>query len=370
MLEGYRPGMKYRIASPVVGKPEERAVAAAVRANDIARGPSIGAFESAFAKMMGSGEAVSVVTGTAAVEVAVRALRLEGAEVVTGAMSCQATVNALLAAGCRIRFADHDPDTWQVSVPSLAAAMTPRTRGIVVAHLYGQAADCSALAKLARVRKALLVEDCAQSLGATWNGKPVGAFGAAAAFSFYGNKLITTGEGGMVWTTRKPVAARARLVRDYGQDYPFHNIVFGLNWKMPNLLAALGVEQLKRVPALVKARRDRAALLRRELSGHALIRLPVEAAACEPAPFCFPIVVEGVRNEIVRKRLAEDGIETRPLFPPQFDQPAWTEPIRPAGRYPVARRLARDGLYLSASPHLSLTEIRWIAGRVRRAARR
>jgi perosamine synthetase len=362
--------MKYRIASPVVGKPEERAVAAAVRANDIARGPSIGAFESGFAKMMGSGEAVSVVTGTAAVEVAVRALGLEGAEVVTGAMSCQATANALLAAGCRIRFADHDAKTWQVAVPSLAKAMTPRTRGIVVAHLYGQAADCPALARLARDKKALLVEDCAQSLGATWGKKPVGAFGAAAAFSFYGNKLITTGEGGMVWTPRKAVAARAQLVRDYGQDYPFHNIAFGLNWKMPNVLAALGVEQLKRVPALVKARRERSSLLRCELSGHALIRLPVESSACAPAPFCFPVVVDGVRNEIIRKRLAEDGIETRPLFPAQFDQPAWTEPVRPAGKYPVTRHLARFGLYLSASPHLSLAEFKWIAERVRRAARK
>src|SRR5215471_14645742 len=124
--------MQFSIAAPMVGKTEARAVARAVRQGQISRGDSIAEFEKDFAALMGSGEAVSVITGTSAIEVAIRALGLAGEEVVTGAMSCQATANALLAARCSIRFVDHDPATWQVSVEKAAQGITPKTRALVI----------------------------------------------------------------------------------------------------------------------------------------------------------------------------------------------------------------------------------------------
>src|SRR5215472_18506201 len=136
--------MQFSIAAPIVGNAEARAVARAVRESQISRGDSIEEFERNFAALMGGGEAVTVVTGTSAIEVAIRALGLAGEEVVTGAMSCQATANALLSARCRIRFADHDRESWQVSVESVARGITPETRALVIAHLYGNAADVSA----------------------------------------------------------------------------------------------------------------------------------------------------------------------------------------------------------------------------------
>jgi len=362
--------MQFSIAAPIVGNAEARAVARAVRESQISRGDSIEEFERNFAALMGGGEAVSVVTGTSAIEVAVRALGLSGEEVVTGAMSCQATANALLAARCSIRFVDHDPATWQVSVEKAAQGITPKTRALVIAHLYGNAAEVSELAELTRKRSIYLIEDCSQSLGASSRGKLIGTFGTASTFSFYGNKLITTGEGGMLWTRDKKTAAQARLLRSFGQDRPFHHVLFGLNWKMPNLLAALGVEQLKRVPRLLAARRKRMQLLRRLLGSDPDILLPLLPPDLEPAPFCFPVVLPNHSASQVQERLAEAGIETRPLFAPQFDQPCWNSLFeQPSGEFPVARYLAAHGLYLSVSPHLRMTDFVVIARELLRILR-
>jgi len=362
--------MQFSIAAPIVGNAEARAVARAVRESQISRGDSIEEFERNFAALMGGGEAVSVVTGTSAIEVAIRALGLAGEEVVTGAMSCQATANALLAARCSIRFVDHDPATWQVSVEKAAQGITPKTRALVIAHLYGNAAEVSELAELTRKRSIYLIEDCSQSLGASSRGKLIGTFGTASTFSFYGNKLITTGEGGMLWTRDKKTAAQARLLRSFGQDRPFHHVLFGLNWKMPNLLAALGVEQLKRVPRLLAARRKRMQLLRRLLGSDPDILLPLLPPDLEPAPFCFPVVLPNHSASEVQERLAEAGIETRPLFAPQFDQPCWNSLFeQPSGEFPVARYLAAHGLYLSVSPHLRMTDFVVIARELLRILR-
>ncbi|HEY6968025.1 MAG TPA: DegT/DnrJ/EryC1/StrS family aminotransferase [Candidatus Angelobacter sp.] len=360
--------MQFSIAAPMVGKAEARALARAVLQNQISRGDSIAEFENNFAAFMGGGDAVSVITGTSAIEVALRALGLAGKEVVTGAMSCLATANALLSTGCRIRFADHDRQSWQVSLDSVARAITPETRALVIAHLYGSTPDVPALADLARRHSIPLIEDCSQCLGALWDGQMVGTFGTASTFSFYGNKLITTGEGGMVWFADSSAGAQARMIRSYGQDKPFHHVVFGLNWKMPNLLAAFGVEQLKRVPRLLAARRKRMKLLRRLLGNHPEILLPQLPAQLDPSPFCFPLLVPNRDSVAIQEQLARAGIETRPLFAPQFDQPCWHDVAEmPPEEFPVARYLGTHGFYLPVSPHLKLSDFPIIAKELLRA---
>ena len=359
--------MRFPIARPVVGEEEAAAVARAVRAAEISKGKSILEFETGFSDGIGGGDAVSVVNGTAALELAARALDLPGKAVVTGAMSCQATANALLSAGCEIRFADHDPDTWQVSLDSIRAAVNSaavnfQVRAVVVAHLYGATANLVELAQFCGENDLLLIEDCSQSFGARWQGLPAGSFGAASTFSFYGNKLITTGEGGMVWTRSPEVAERARLLRNHGQDRPFHHIAYGLNWKMPNLLAALGVEQLRRVPELIAARRERYDRLRAllgEVKGIILPKLPPELFA---APFCFPLVLVEHDRDHIMCELETAGIETRTLFAPQCQQPYWSSLVSDASPgLPVAENLSANGFYLSTSPHLSLADCDSIA---------
>jgi len=354
--------MRFPIARPVVGEDEAAAVARAVRAAEISKGKSILEFEAGFSDVMGGGDAVSVVNGTAALELAARALDLPGKAVITGAMSCQATANALLSAGCEIRFADHDPETWQVSLDSIRAAVNSaainfQVSAVVVAHLYGATADLVELARFCREKDILLIEDCSQSFGARWQGLPAGSFGAASTFSFYGNKLITTGEGGMVWTRSPEVAERARLLRNHGQDRPFHHVAYGLNWKMPNLLAALGVEQLRRIPELIAARRERYDRLRNLLGDVEGIILPKIPAELFLAPFCFPLVLLEHDRDHVMCELEPAGIETRPLFAPQCQQPYWSSLVSDASPgLPVAENLSANGFYLSTSPHLSLSD--------------
>jgi perosamine synthetase len=354
--------MRYPIARPTVGEEEVSAVASALRAAEISRGSSIQQFESGFSGIMGAGEAVSVVNGTAALELALRALGLTGKQVITGAMSCQATANALVAAGCEIRFADHDPRTWQVSLDSIRDVVDSRTTAVVVAHLYGATTDLSELAAFCKDRGLLLIEDCSQSFGARWQGRLAGAFGDVSTFSFYGNKLITTGEGGMLWTHSSDVAAQARLLRNHGQDRPFHHVAYALNWKMPNLLAALGVEQLRRIPDLIAARKERAHRLRGYLSDQPDIMLPKIPPELEAAPFCFPLILRGHDRDQIARELADEGIETRPLFPPQYAQPYWSSLIAEVSApLPIAEDLSAKGLYLSTSPHLSLDDCDAIA---------
>jgi perosamine synthetase len=311
---------------------------------------------------MGAGEAISAVNGTAALELAVRALGVAGESVVTGAMSCQATANALISAGCTVRFADHDAETWQVSIDSIRATLDSRTKAVVVAHLYGAALDIAELAAFCRERNLFLVEDCSQSFGTRWQDLALGSFGDASTFSFYGNKLITTGEGGMVWTRSPELAARARLLRNHGQDRPFHHVAYGLNWKMPNLLAALGVEQLRRIPELIAARRARYDRLRNRLVDCADIILPKHQIELQPAPFCFPLLLRGHDRDRVMSELDTAGIETRPLFSPQCQQPYWSSLVSESSPdLPVAEHLSKSGLYLSTSPHLSLPDCDYIA---------
>lgn len=347
--------MRFPIAKPCVGEEEAAAVARAVRASEISRGKSISEFERGFSELMGAGEAISTVNGTAALELAVRALGLSGGSVVTGAMSCQATANALISAGCTVRFADHDAETWQVSIDSIRATVDSRTKAVIVAHLYGAALDVAELAAFCRERKLFLIEDCSQSLGARWQDLAIGSFGDASTFSFYGNKLITTGEGGMIWTRSPEVAARARLLRNHGQDRPFHHVEYGLNWKMPNLLAALGVEQLRRIPELIAARRARYDRLRSNLASCSEIILPKLQTGLYAAPFCFPLLLRRHDRDRVMCDLEAAGIETRPLFSPQYQQPYWFSLVsEPSPDLPVAEHLSKNGLYLSTSPHLSV----------------
>jgi perosamine synthetase len=354
--------MRYSIAAPCVGPEESNALVEAIREGEVSRGRATADFEESFSAMLGGGHAVSVVNGTAALEVALRALNVHGQEVVTGAMSCQATANALLAAGCTIRFVDHDERTWQVSVTEIERAITPQTKAIVVAHLYGSAANPAALLEVAKRHGIALVEDCSQSLGSSWNSQPIGTFGDVSTFSFYGNKLITTGEGGMLWSPYPEVAERARIIRSFGQTAPFHHTTYGLNWKMPNLLAAVGVQQLRRVPTLLEARRSRMRLLSRLLGSDPRIVLPENQNELKPSPFCFPVVLLDDNPTRVRDSLADREIETRPLFRPQFDQPYWREyaPL-PEGDFPIARKLYERGFYLPCSPHLTEEDYGFIA---------
>src|SRR5690606_28781119 len=221
-------------------------------------GRHVAAFEAAFARTVGVPHAVAVSSGTAALHLALAALRIgPGDEVVVPALTFVAPANAVRYTGARLVLAEVDPDSWTLTAASVERVLTRRTRAIVAVHLYGVPADLDGLRALARRRGLALVEDAAEALGARWRGRPVGGLGTLGCFSLFGNKVVTTGEGGVVVTSSAPLARRLRLLRNQAMSprRRYWHGEIGFNYRMTALQAAVGLGQLARFETLVARRR-------------------------------------------------------------------------------------------------------------------
>ncbi|MFI5347966.1 MAG: DegT/DnrJ/EryC1/StrS family aminotransferase [Elusimicrobiota bacterium] len=363
------------VCEPVLRGNELRYVARCVRSGWISSaGPMVREFEEAFARRIGAADAVSCSSGTAALHLALRVLGIgPGDEVIIPAFTMVAVCNAVLYVGAKPVLADVDPRTWNMDPDAAARRVTRRTKAILAVHTYGRPARLDALARLARERGLLLVEDGAEALGASYRGRAVGAWGRAAAFSFYANKVITTGEGGMVAVLSRALGAKLRTLRDHGfsSDRHFWHRVVGYNYRMTSLQAALGLAQLERFDALLEARRRSARHYRAALAGVPGIVLPVEIPEANSADWVFGFVIGadfGRTRDALREILARRGIETRSFFTPLHLQPVHRGLFR-GERYRVSEALGARGLYLPSSSSLTSARISYAAECVRAAAR-
>src|SRR5581483_301487 len=240
------------VAEPFLGDEELRYVAECVQTGWVSSaGKFVRRFEELFAELFEVEHAVAVSNGTTALHLALLALGIgPGDEVIVPALTFVATANAVTYCGATPVFADSEPTTWNIDPELAAAAVTPRTKAIVAVHLYGHPADLDPLLELG----VPVVEDAAEAHGARYRGRPVGSLGAVGTFSFYGNKIVTTGEGGMVVTDRADLAARVRQLRDHGMDPDrrYWHPVLGFNYRLTNLQAALGVAQLEKLDAILE----------------------------------------------------------------------------------------------------------------------
>ncbi len=245
---------------PWIGRPELARVVRCVKSGWISSiGAEIGEFEARFAALCARRFGVATSNGTTALHLALAALGIgPGDEVIVPALTFVATANAVHYTGATPVFADADPVTWNVDPAAVAKSVTRRTRAILAVHLYGQPADMRALASTARRAGAVLVEDAAEAHGARYHGRPVGSLGAVACFSFYGNKMVTTGEGGMVLTSDAKLAARLRLLRDHAMSPKrrYYHTEIGFNYRMTTLQAALGLAQLDRFEEICRAQAE------------------------------------------------------------------------------------------------------------------
>jgi perosamine synthetase len=294
-----------------------------------------------------------------------------GDEVIVPAFTMIATANAVGYVGATPVFVDSDPETWNLDLARVPAALSEHTRALCVVHTYGLPVDADAAGDLAARNGLALLEDGAEAHGARWRGRLVGSLGRAAAFSFYGNKILTTGEGGAVTTDDPEIAAIARELRDHGfsSERHFWHRFRAFNYRMSNLQAAVGLAQVERLDELVEARRANAALYRDRLAGIDGLTLPPEVEGAESVHWMFGILVEpgfGCSRDELRRRLAADGIETRTFFVPLHLQPSYVRSQRGA-RHPVAERLGATGLYLPSAPTLTEADIDRVAGALRRA---
>lgn len=356
------------VSEPDIGDLERRYLLEAFDSGWISgAGPFVQRFEEAFAEKFGVNHAVSCASGTAALHLALLALGVgPGDEVIVPTLTFVATANAVTYCGATPVFADCEEDTWCVSARTIEPLVTPRTVGVVPVHLYGHPCDMDGITALAGRHDLFVLEDAAEAHGATYRGRPAGTIGRAGTFSFYANKIMTTGEGGMMVTGDPALADRARTLRGQGMDtdrrYWFP--VVGYNYRMTNLQAALGLAQLERLEELVEKRIRLARWYLEELEGAAELRLPVEKPWAKNVYWMFCVVLEGAderaRDGLMR-RLADDGIETRPFFYPCHTLPMYEAR---AAECPTAARTARGGVALPTHHGLGRGEVSRIASLV------
>ena len=322
-------------------------------------GPELEQFEREFAAACGAGDAVGVGTGTDALALALRAVGIgPGDEVITAPLSAAYSALAIMMAGARPVVADIDPDRLTLDPRAAEAAIGPRTRAIMPVHLYGQPADMPAFAAIAARHHLAIVEDCCQAHGATCKGRPVGSFGAAAAYSFYPTKnLGALGDGGAVTTSDPAIAAHIRRLRNGGQTDRYHHAEFGVNSRLDEMQAAILRARLAWLPGWTDRRRKVAARYREKLAGAALT-VPPE---CDGGHVyhLFPVLSGG--RDAIQAHLRARGIETLIHYPvPVPRQPALASE-RPAD-CPVADRVCAQVLSLPLHPRMTATAIDEVAG--------
>lgn len=313
-------------------------------------------FEEEFAKLAGTKHAIATNNGTTALHLALVALGVEpGDEVIVPTVTYIATANAVAYCGATPVFVDVEPGTLNIDASKLAAALTPKTKGVVSVHLYGIPADVKGVNAFCEANGLFHLEDAAESHGATVDGKPVGSWGNAAIFSFFGNKIATTGEGGAVTTDDDELAARLRLLRGQGMDpnrrYWFP--VIGYNYRMTNIQAAIGLAQLERFGEMVATRREIAAHYARRFAelGDALDPVTIPDGVV-PVPWMQNIYLVGAdatRRDAFMKSLYEKGVDSRPVFYPMHVLP----PYEQTGDFAVGDDWSSRGVSLPM--HTALT---------------
>lgn len=335
-------------------------------------GPFVNRFEAGFAAAAGCEFGVACCSGTTALHLALAALGIgPGDEVLLPTFTMVATASAVHYVGATPVLIDAEPVTWNLDVSMVEAKVTPRTKAIIVVHTYGHPVDMDAVMLIARRHNLYVVEDAAEAHGADYRGRPVGSLGDVACFSFYANKIITTGEGGMVTSNNREIAATARRLRDhaFSDERHFWHQYLGFSYRMTGLQAAVGLAQTERLSELVEQRRTNAALYRKFLSGVPGLSLPQELPGIKSVFWMYGVVIEddfGCSRDDLRHLLAKDGIETRSFFVPIHLQPVHFTHYDPT-LYPVADALCQRGLYLPSSAALTEAEIRYVAEAVKAA---
>lgn len=356
---------KIAVHQPDIGEEEVQSVLEALRRGEISGsfGKALPEFEDRFAAYVGCKYGVAVTSGTTALQLAVAAAGVgPGDEVLMSASTNIATALAAYHNGAVSVPIDSEPITWNLDPDLIEGQITPRTKAIIPVHLFGHPCEMDKIMSIARKHNLVVIEDCAESHGATWQQQMTGSFGNMACFSFYANKIITTGEGGMVVTNDAKLADRLRLLRNLGFGKPrFYHEVAAYNFRMTGMQAALGLAQLSKIDRFIAEKRRVAATYNELLGNLPGIQTPAELPDAFNVYWMYAIVI---RSEFGRTRdeladiLLNQGIETRTFFCPMNMQPF----LRAQKDYrevacPVAEGLWRDGFYLPSANQLDRSTI-------------
>jgi perosamine synthetase len=336
-------------------------------------GPFVREFEEKFAVRVGRQYGIAVANGSGALDIAVQALQLgPGDEVILPTFTIISCAASIVRAGAVPVLVDADPATWNMSVRQLEERITPRTKAIMVVHIYGLPVDMDPIIELARKHDLKIIEDAAEMHGQTYKGKPCGSFGDISTFSFYPNKHITTGEGGMLVCDDPDLAERCRSLRNlcFQAKKRFVHEELGWNYRMTNLQAAVGLAQLERLDEFVARKRNMGRRFGGLLADVAGLELP--APCSDYAANIYWIYGLVLKDSVpfdaeeAMRRLAAAGVGTRPFFWPMHEQPVFRNMGLFAGEnHPVAERLARRGFYIPSGLALTEEQMERVASRVK-----
>jgi perosamine synthetase len=329
-----------------------------------AEGQFVKKLEAGFAQLMGCAYGVAVCNGSVAIEVALAALRIgAGDEVILPTFTIISCASAIVRAGAIPVVVDCQPDTWNLDPALVAAKITSRTKAIMVVHIFGLPVDMDSIIELARKHGLFIIEDAAEQHGQTYKDRPVGSLGDIATVSFYPNKHITTGEGGMVLTNDKALADRSRDLRNlcFDPERRYIHKELGWNFRMSNVQAAIGVAQLERIAETLSKKRAIGCWYNERLKDHPLLQLPLERTEyAENIYWVYGVVLDDqvtfdASGAIARLKVK--GVDSRHFFWPMHEQPV----LRERGLFmnehcPHAERIARRGLYLPSGVGLTQDE--------------
>jgi len=329
------------------------------------QGPEVVEFEKEVGAYCRVPHAIACASGTDALILAMRALGVgPGDEVVTPAYSFLASASAIALVGGKPVFVDIEPDTYNIDLAKLEAALTPRTKAVIVVHLFGQCANLDTVKTICERRGVPLVEDAAQAIGAEWNGKRAGSVGDIGCFSFFPSKnLGAFGDGGLVVSTRADLGDKLRLLREHGARPKYNHIELGMNSRLDALQAAILRVKLRHLENWTEGRRRNADLYRERLAG-AAVGLPV--ARPEARHIYNQFVIRSTKREELRAHLAAAGVGTEIYYPkPMHTQPCFASLGHTEGDFPVSEAASRETLAVPIYPELTKDQIAYVADRVR-----
>ena len=305
-----------QINSPQIGQEEIDAVVKVLKSgvltHGLGAGPTVTEFEKSFAKSVKAKHAIATNTGTAALHSALMAVGVKaGDEVILPSFTFVATAEVVVFTGAKPVFVDINPGTYTISLKAIERAITKKTKIIMPVDLYGMPADMQPIREIADKHELKIIEDAAQAHGATYKGKPVGAFADAACWSFYASKNMTTGEGGMITTNNDEIAEAPRYIRSHGEKQKYASLMLGHNYHMPEIQAAIGCVQLKKLPKLVARRRENVRRLSRKIMKAKSLKLPSEPKGFKCSWYLYTVRLRNARREkrdALVEKLKEKGI--------------------------------------------------------------
>ncbi|MBI4773106.1 MAG: DegT/DnrJ/EryC1/StrS family aminotransferase [Deltaproteobacteria bacterium] len=361
------------MSSPDMNEEDLKAVRDVLMSGRLALGNRVKTFEALTARYVGVGHAVAVSSGTSALHLIVRCLGIgPGDEVLVPSFTFAASVNAILYEGAMPVFVDIDPDTYNVHPECLVDRISSRTKAVMVVDVFGHPAEWDDILRVAEKHELKVIDDSCEALGSEYKGRKVGCFGDAAAFAFYPNKQITTGEGGMIVTDNADIARLARSLHNQGRGEMgawLEHVHLGYNYRMDEMSAALGASQMSRVEEFIRKRQRVAGFYTERLSGKAWVRPPVVRPHVRMSWFVYvATLAEGINRDGVMEAMESAGIPVRNYFPPVHLQPYIRQRFGYAGgELPVTESVARRTVALPFHNNLSEVEVETVVDTLEKA---